>query len=110
MNALLGATQIAAEQLQTMKGMGMKDLVQIIRDNPGCIATIDNDAWWLYKAPPKPVIDMTEDEYEDWQVNGSLACSGEVIPLGEGYGSGPLYGGDILHALAAIVGIKVESV
>ncbi len=111
MNALLGAAAIAAEQLQTMKGMTMKkDLVRIIRDNPGCIATIDNDMWWLYKAPPKPVEDMSWDEYDDWQEDGLLAKEGEVNPLGTGYGSGGRYGGDILQALAVIVGIKVESV
>jgi len=34
-----------------------------------------------------------------------------VKPLGYGgYGSGNCYGGDILQALAAIVGVRVESV
>ena len=88
----------------------MKNLVQIIKDNPGCIATIDNDIWWLRKAPPMPVGDMTEDEYDDWQDDGLLISSDEVEAIGTGYGSGPLYGGDILQALAIIVGVKVESV
>ena len=78
-----------------------KDLVQIIKDNPGCTAIIDNDCWWLVKAGAQP-FDHAEDDV--------LAQDGEVIPLGSGYGSGCRYGGDILQALAAIVGISIESV
>lgn len=77
-----------------------KDLVQIIRDNPGCVAVIDNDCWWLYRNAE----DRDSDDAEP------LATDGEVIPLGGGYGSGHCYGGDILQALARIVGITVESV
>jgi len=88
-----------------------KDLVQIIQDNPGCIATVDNDCWWLHKAPPKPTDEMTQKEYDDWQENGKLADADDVKPIGDGgYGSGCCYGGDILQALAVIVGIKIESV
>lgn len=91
--------------------MAKKDLVQIIRDNPGCIATIDNDCWWLVKAPPKAPDEMTDDEYDAWQRDGLLARDGDVLPLGDGgYGSGNCYGGDILQALAMIVGVKIESV
>lgn len=91
--------------------MAKKDLVQIIRDNPGCVAFIDNDCWTLLKAPPKPVDDMTDEEYDDWFGGGEIARDGEVKVLGDGgYGSGHLYGGDILQALAVIVGIKVGSV
>jgi hypothetical protein len=87
-----------------------KDLVQIIRDNPGCVAVIDNDSWWLYPAPPKPVGEMSDDEYDDWR-DVPLATDGNIAPLGDGgYGSGNCYGGDILQALAVIVGIKIESV
>ncbi len=87
-----------------------KDLVQIIKDNPDCIVTIDNDSWWLHKAPPKPLENMTETEYDDWRDFGVLARDGEVERLGTGYGSGCINGGDILQALALIVGIKIESV
>ena len=89
----------------------LKDLVQIIKDNPGCIATIDNDCWWLRKALPKPEDEMTDDEEDDWLDNSQLAYDGEVKVLGDGgYGSGNRYGGDILQALAQIVGVKIESV
>ena len=74
--------------------MAKKDLVQIIKDNPGCKATIDNDCWWL----------------EDKDGN-ELATDNDVKSLGSGgYGSGNCYGGDLLQALAVIVGITVESV
>ncbi|MEY4427505.1 MAG: hypothetical protein RLZZ182_194 [Pseudomonadota bacterium] len=75
-----------------------KDLVKIIRDNPGCVAVIDNDCWWLYA--------KSDREHET-----PLAQDGQVKPLGDGgYGSGSCYGGDILQALAVIAGVKVVSV
>ena len=78
--------------------MVKKDLVQIIRDNPGGVFIVDND-WWEYRsASHKPEEDP-------------LAQCGQVSELGDGgYGSGDCYGGDILQALAVIVGVKVESV
>lgn len=80
--------------------MRKKDLVQIIRDNPGCIAEIDNDTWSLWRDSSH------RDSGED-----PLASDGEVMKLGDGgYGSGNCYGGDILQALAVIVGVKIESV
>lgn len=80
-----------------------KDLVQIIRDNPGATAVIDNDWWGLYKRPPS--------EVEDDESNELITCDDDFKPLGDGgYGSGCTYGGDILQALAVIVGLKVESV
>ena len=78
--------------------MVKKDLVQIIRDNPGGVFIVDNDCWQYVSAEEKP-----GDE--------PLAQSDEVVELGDGgYGSGECYGGDILQALAVIVGVKVESV
>lgn len=88
----------------------MKDLVQLIRDNPGAVFTVDNDCWWMLPAPPKPLDDMTDDEYDAWS-DAKLAEDGQVISLGDGgYGSGNTYGGDILQALAVIAGVRVESV
>ncbi len=76
------------------------DLVQVIRGNPGCIAVIDNDSW-----------DLWRDEAHRDSDEPPLASDGDVKPLGDGgYGSGNCYGGDILQALAVIVGIRVESV
>ena len=72
-----------------------KDLVKIIKENPGCKAIVDNDCWWIQNK------DGTE-----------LVCSDDkIVRIGDGgYGSGNCYGGDILQALAKIVGMKVESV
>lgn len=88
-----------------------KDLIEIIKENPGCVAIIDNDYWVLLTPPNKPENEMTEKELDDWR--GSLLADSDddLVPLGDGgYGSGNCYGGDILQALAVIVGIKVESV
>lgn len=82
-----------------------KDLVEIIKANPGCIAVVDNDCWTLYKPG---YADMDEDEDAE---KYELASDSDVEPLGDGgYGSGNCYGGDILQALAKIVGVKIESV
>lgn len=50
------------------------DLVKTIRDNPGCIAVIDNDAWWLWR----------DDAHRDSEDGIPLACDGDVKPLGDG--------------------------
>jgi len=94
-----------------------KDLVKIIRDNPGCVAIVDNDCWKLYKKHPDDNPHNDDDDasgakYDKWDKANTLASSGDQIkPLGDGgYGSGNCYGGDILQALAVIQGVKIESV
>jgi hypothetical protein len=84
--------------------MAKKDLVALIKANPGCVAIVDNDMWTLYKKDP--------DDHEGEPEEIELVNSDEQIqPLGDGgYGSGNCYGGDILQALAVIVGVKVKSV
>ena len=73
----------------------MINLTDIIKENPDCTAIIDND-WW---------------ELRDIEGNLLVDSDGDFEPLGDGgYGSGNCYGGDILQALAKIVGITVESV
>jgi hypothetical protein len=91
-----------------------KDLVQIIKDNPGCVATIDNDSWHIDKNVERPS-DFDNWEYEkqeEWHDSNCLASDDDdLVRYGDGgYGSGNCYGGDILQALAQIVGIKIESV
>jgi hypothetical protein len=93
----------------------MKDLVQIIKDNPGCVAIIDNDSWTLHRKHPYGPDSPDEDTvpYEEvaaWHEANQLASDGEIAPLGEGDGLGPCYGGDVLEALAQIVGMTVEPV
>lgn len=95
------------------KNKKKKDLVQLIKDNPGCIAVIDNDCWNLSKNTPQPDDweAWTWDKQEAWDKDQQLADSDDdLVRRGNGYGSGNCYGGDILQALAEIVGIKVESV
>ena len=91
-----------------------KNLVEVIKSNPGCTAIIDNDCWALYRESPYgPNTAPEEDDpkFEQWEKDNRLAGDDDVLPLGDGgYGSGNCYGGDILQALAVIVGIKVESV
>lgn len=88
-----------------------KDLVQLIRDNPRAVFTIDNDCWWMLPAPPKPLDQMSDEELDAYEAAEPLARDGNVKPIGDGgYGSGSSYGGDILQALAVIVGVKIQSV
>jgi hypothetical protein len=90
------------------------DLVQIIKDNPGCVATIDNDCWILAKDTPYPddFDNWSSAKQEKWEEAQELASSNDSIKsVGmESYQAGSCYGGDILLALAVIAGIKVESV
>jgi len=77
-----------------------KDLVEVIKQNPGGTFVIDNDCWWYVAAKQS---DAGDPIY--------LAEDGEVTKRGDGgYGSGNCYGGDVLQALAEIVGVKVQSV
>lgn len=91
-----------------------KDLEQIIRDNPGCIAEIDNDCWTLFKSTIEdpPDFDGDDDRKDDWYRDQILADSTDkIVSLGDGgYGSGSEHGGDILQAIAKIVGVKIKSV
>ena len=92
----------------------MKDLVQIIKDNPGCVALIDNDCWSLHRKNPDdcPYHEGHEEDAADaWYEANKICDDSDIKPLGDGgYGSGNCYGGDILQALALIVGVKVQSV
>jgi hypothetical protein len=90
----------------------MKDLVQIIRDNPNAVAVIDNDCWWIYRESPENNPHEDYDKQDEWdQANILVSSDDRIGRLGDGgYGSGNCYGGDILQALAVIVGLKVESV
>lgn len=91
-----------------------KDLIQIVKDNPGAVATIDNDEWVLSRKanPPKGFDNWTEEAQDKWRAENELACSEDDLkPLpGDTYQENNCYGGAILLACAAIAGIKVESV
>lgn len=89
-----------------------KDLVQIIKDNPGCVAIIDNSFWTLRKKEPEDFNAWDELTQEQWLDTAELVNSEEKFQYlqGELYQFGNCYGGDIILALAEIVGIEVNSV
>lgn len=91
----------------------MKDLVQIIKDNPGAIAIVDNDGWSLHTAEWNEPPDFNDEPnaYENWEEQNTLAdSSDELSPLkGSTYGGPDAYGGALLLALAEIANINVES-
>ena len=89
-----------------------KDLVKIIQANPGCVAIVDNDCWTLYKQHPdeNPHEEDGDESCAKWDKKNELANNRNVKQIGDGYGSGNCYGGDILQALAKIVGVEIESV
>ena len=69
-----------------------KDLVQIIKDNPGCVARVDNDCWFLFNAKEDTELANDLDDFKDKEFN---SCA---------------YGYGLLVALAKISGMKIESV
>lgn len=82
-----------------------KDLVQIIKDNPGCVAMVDNDEWTIWSSPPKPENEMSYDEYDDWMLSSELCRDGEHKEFSS---RDSLDGFGILMALAEIVGMKIK--
>lgn len=89
------------------------DVAQIIKDNPGCYAKIDNDWWGIMPPLPSSWGSMSSDSQEEYLINVEPLVSSDdnIVKLGDGgYGSGNCYGGDILQALAKIVGMRIESV
>ncbi len=91
------------------------DLVQIIKNNPGCTATIDNDCWELTPENPYPegFGDWDSDKQDAWyEANLPLAdSSSDLEPLkGSTYQANNCYGGAVLLALAEIVGINIQAV
>jgi hypothetical protein len=77
----------------------------------GLYGHIDNDHWVLLKAEPPDFESWDEEQQSKWSDSCELVSAGEVINLGDGgWGSGCCYGGDILQALAIIVGINIQSV
>ena len=105
------SARTAADQSRFKGNNVAKYLVEIIRNNPGCVAIVDNDGWQLHRVHPNEEPEgLDGDAWDLWDSDNTLASDTDVVQLGEGYGSGNCYGGDILQALAVIVGIKIESV
>lgn len=73
-----------------------KNLAQIIRDNPGAVAIVDNDGWWLRS--PQPAESASEDEWDRWHDSAPLASDNDVFdPPAQS-----------LETLAGMAGITVE--
>jgi hypothetical protein len=89
----------------------MKDLVELIKQNPGARFIVDNDSWSMHKPFPDGFDGWDEEAQDHWTDASQLVGDDEVTARGDGgYGSGNCYGGDILQALAEIVGVEIESV
>ena len=87
------------------------DLVQVIKDNPGCCAVVDNDCWVLYRESPwnNPHEEGDASAYDAWEKSNELAQDTTIKPVGDGgYGYGCREGRDLLYALAQIVGMRLE--
>lgn len=89
----------------------MKDLIEIIKANPGCWAEIDNDYWRLYKKIPH-LSGFTQEEINDWWDSACLARSDDEFMALPGiiYQADNCYGGTLLKALAAMQGMGLKSV
>lgn len=87
-----------------------KDLAQIIQENPGCVARIDNDYWEISKndAPPDNFNDWDDEKREAWWQSQIIAKSSDYDDSDSLY-SGH-YGWGVMQALAKIVGITVTGV
>lgn len=89
----------------------MKDLIEIIKANPGCWAEI-GDTWWsLYKRMPK-LIGFSQTSIDAIWNDAFLANSSEQLVELPGviYQADNCYGGSLLKALAAIQGVGLKSV
>lgn len=90
----------------------MKDLIQIIRDNPGAIARIDNDNWTLMGPETEEERAAWEagdnDRAEDMMDARELASSDDEFTNPDH--GGICYGEGLLYALGELAGIKVEGV
>ncbi len=100
-----------------MAKLTIEALAQIVRDNPASHFVVDSDGWFMNRLDPasNPYDGDSEDDeelnnYDNWDINNIICSSEDVAYHDNGYGSGPNYGGDVLQALAKIVGVKVESV
>ena len=92
----------------------MKDLEQIIRGNPGCLALVDNDYWELRKPLPGGWDEMPDVEKDDWidDPSNTLATARDEFKHERnlGYVKGPIRGGDLLIILAKMQGVMLEGV
>jgi len=82
----------------------VEELAQIIIDNPGAVAYIDNDNWQLNKLEPPKFEDWEDEKQEEWYENCEIVASRDFSTLEVPYGYG------LLEAMALILKIKIRSV
>lgn len=70
----------------------MTTLAQILKDNPGCTAILDNDCFWIYKT-----LDCGDEHPGD--VDGNSLYRGDQQP-----------GIELLAAMAELLNINLENV
>lgn len=88
----------------TEKKEQLVKLCEIIKNNPGAVAYIDNDSWHLHKSIPLGYDDWSEDKQAKRDEGCELAISDDYPALGNCYGYG------LLEAMAFVFGIKLEGV
>lgn len=88
--------------------MAAKDLIAIIWENPGCIATIDNDHWKLERSAERPdgFDHWTDEAQDEWFAQLTIASSDDEFT--EPRYNDPIEGRGLMQALADLVGITVE--
>ncbi len=79
------------------KKLSIPQLAKLLENNPGCVVTLDNDCWWIDKAPTDDV-DEDDDDHEPVR----LVDSDDI------QGGSSCYGQDILFALAYNAGIEID--
>lgn len=72
--------------------MTRHEALAIIKANPGCVAELDNDCWFVRKPLPNGWDDFTEDEQDDFWEGATLIRSRDV--------DGCDYGGGLVEILA----------
>lgn len=91
----------------------ISELAEIIKSNPGCVVTVDNDYWRLDKMNiwDNPHDEEgNPDEFALWEKENTLIDSDQIENASVGDVTQNCYGGGILMALAQINGITIESV
>lgn len=81
-----------------------KDVAKLIRENPGCVARIDNDSWTLYRADPS-----TGPDDDAWHDANVLAEDSDAIQP-DGSGFDPSSPNTLLAIVGGLVGLRVEGV
>ena len=90
-----------------------KNLIEIIRANPGATLRFDNDCWYLIKKESADDPFLGEDDHPEWNED-EWHDRQEIATTNDSFTDpkhgGICYGEGMLYALAEMAGIKVEGV